>query len=190
MLSGHLGPAHRIGHEHQAVRLLAIAHDAMHADAQLHVLADRLVLEAAGVEHVLAAIDAERAGDDQQRAHRRVGDAAGQERAQVFDHLEARHPVAGHAHLGDATAFDLAAVDDADDAADAERVGRLEERQHGLAQRVRLEQRIGVDQADERIARRVDAGVERVGPAAVLLVDHHELGVGQRAVDAADLGAS
>ena len=35
----------------------------------------------------------------------------------------------------------------------------------------------------ERIAGGVDAGVERVGPAAVLLVDQHELGVGQRTVD-------
>ena len=188
MLSGHLGPAHRIGHEHQPVRLLAVAHDPVHPDAQLHVLADRLVLQAAGVEHLLPAVEPERARDDQERAHRRVRDAAGEERAQVLDHLEARHPVARHAHLGDPPAFDLAAVDDADDAADAERVGRLEERQHRLAQRVGLEERIGVDEADERIARRVDAGVERVGAAAVLLVDHHELGVRQRAVDGADLG--
>ena len=51
----HLRPAHRIGHEHEAIRLLALAHDAVHAHAQLHVLADRLVLEAAGVEHLLRA---------------------------------------------------------------------------------------------------------------------------------------
>ena len=51
--------------------------------------------------------------------------------------------------------------------------GVVEDRQGNLQQRVSLEQGVGVDHADVRMAGRVDAGVERVRPPAVLLV--HEV---------------
>ena len=49
--------------------------------------------------------------------------------------------------------------------------GDLEEGQHGPGQRMLFEQRVGVDHAEQRVSRGVEAGVERVGLAAVLLVD-------------------
>ena len=55
------------------------------------------------------------------------------------------------------------------------RSGVVGERAGDVQQRVRVEQRVGVDHADQRLAGRVDADVEGVGLAAVGLADQQHV---------------
>jgi hypothetical protein len=74
--------------------------------------------------------------------------------------------------------LDDATICNADDAAGRRNaVWILEHRLRHADQRVFLEHGVRVDRADVRIARRIDAAVERVRLAAVLLVDDRELGM-------------
>ena len=61
-------------------------------------------------------------------------------------------------------------------------VGSSMKRQHRPRQGVFLEQRIGVDDADERMFGRVDPRVDGVRLSAVDLVDHQKLAMRQRAI--------
>ena len=74
----------------------------------------------------------------------------------------------------------LAAVDDAHDAARRDRlVGALHERLDDAQQRVVLDDRVGVDGAEQRVAAQVDPGVQRVGLPALVLVDHEQVRSGR-----------
>ncbi|EEF24393.1 conserved hypothetical protein [Ricinus communis] len=182
-----LGPAHGIGHEFHLVRLAFLAQQAVHADDQFHVLADRVGTVAAGLDHGVLAEHAERAGDDQHAVHGRPAEASEQERAQVFHDLEQRPHVRRQADLREKAARHLAPVGDADRAARRDDGRVAQERFRDLFQAVALQDRVGIDAAHERIARRVDARVQRVGLAAVLLVDHAQVREARGAVDLADL---
>ena len=84
-------------------------------------------------------------------------------------------------------AVDRAAVRDPDDAAGGDdQVGVVDDRLGDPQQRVLLEDRVGVDRADVGVARGVQAGVQRVRLAAVLLVDQPQLRLAARDVGAAD----
>ena len=68
----------------------------------------------------------------------------------------------------------------------ADDAGRiLDDAAHALEERLAVEDRVGVDAADVPEARDVEAGVQRVRLAAVLLVDDDEVRVGGAAVDRA-----
>ncbi len=122
-------------------------------------------------------------GDDQQRVQLAPADAPDQERAEVLDDLQRREPVLRQPHVGDAPVLDAAAVDDPHDPAGRDHeVGIVEQRLGHPQQRLGLDDRVGVDRAHVRVARGVDAGVQRVRLAAVLLVDHEQLAVARRAV--------
>ena len=68
----HLGPAHRVGQEDDAVRLLALAADAVQAHAPAPCPRRSCRARSRRRRSRPAAEDAERAGDDEQRAHRRL----------------------------------------------------------------------------------------------------------------------
>ena len=91
----------------------------------------------------------------------------------------------GSLHLGNPARIHGAAVADADDPAHGDGGRVLDEREHRPHQRQLLEQRVRVDHAHQVVPRRVDAGVDRVGLAAVHLVDQHEVRVIERSVQAA-----
>ena len=173
----HLGPADRVGSEHDAVFLAALAEEPVQPDDDFHVLANGVGAEAANRDQRIAPEQPERAGDDQQSVHHRLRDAARQKRPEVLGDLEAGQRARRQADADDAAVLDAAAVRDADDPAGGDRGRILEERQHRPRQRVFLEQRVGVDDADERMPGGVDAGVDRVGLSAVGLVDHQQLAV-------------
>src|SRR5207249_2639652 len=95
---------------------------------QLHVLADRLYGEAAGLQDRIAPEDAESAGDDQQRIEKAERHTSAEEGADVLDGLEEREHRRARGYARDAAIAHIAAVDDADHAAAGERaVGLFEE---------------------------------------------------------------
>ena len=76
---------------------------------------------------------------------------------------------------------------DRDVAGDADHPRRVrEDESHPVEERVAAEERVSVDAADVAVAREVESAVQRVGLAAVLLVDHEETRVRPAAIDAAD----
>ena len=113
-----------------------------------------------------------------------------QERTQIFDHLKSRQRFRRCRDVHNPPMLHLAAVRHTNDAAGGDRVRIVEERLHDGQQCVGLDQRVGVEHGDERGARHVQSGVERVRfAAAVLLVDHHQPDGTARFVNRADGGA-
>src|SRR2546425_10297463 len=104
-----LRPGDGVGNEGDLVADLLPLQVTMQADDEVHVLhhAPRLV-PADGVE-VLLAEQAERAGDDEAAAEAVPGEATGQERAPVLDHLDAREEAAGDPGVGHAAGLPPAA---------------------------------------------------------------------------------
>jgi hypothetical protein len=184
---GHLGPADRLGNELDAIVLPEVAEVAVELDDQLHVLADSAVAVASDRHRRLALEQAEGAGDDRQRLHRAQRQPGHQEGAQIFDDLDEGEEVSRQPDIKHPAALDAAAVGDADRAADRHRPPRLlDEGADGADQGVGLEQRIGVDRAEQLRPRHVDAGIERVGLAAILLVDDQQAGDARARIEAAD----
>lgn len=107
--------------------------------------------------------------------HQRVDTAPCQpghkECAKILDHLEQRQEPRRQVDFLDPAALDARAVGDADRSADRERTFRIvDERLRGAEQRVRFEDRIAVNDAEDRGSTDVDPGVLCVGLAAILLV--------------------
>lgn len=172
------GPAHRVRDEFDAVLRAALTQVAVEADNELDVFADRVGRPTTHGFHERAAEETERPGDDQQRADPAPADPPDEKGAKVFDHLHRRELPAGETHLRHATVLDDAAVCDSDDAAGGRNAKWIvEDRLRHANQRVFLEHGVRVDRAHVRIPCRVDAAVERVRFAAVLLVDDRELGM-------------
>ena len=101
-------------------------------------------------------------------------DAADQEGPEVLDDLQRCEPALRQADGLDPAVADGAAVGDADDAAGrGDELGVVQHRLGDPQERVLLDHRVGVDvAAGTGWLRRVDAGVQRVGLAAVLLAQH------------------
>ena len=106
-----------------------------------------------------------------------------QERPQVLDHLDPGEPRARHVHVHDPAVPGDHRIHGADGAAGGHDVGIDEHRPHQPHQRAALDQGVGVDGAHQLAAGEVEADVERVGLAAVQLVDDHQVGVAQRTVE-------
>jgi hypothetical protein len=157
-------------------------------DHQLHVLAYRPHQEATGLQHRGPAEQPEGAGDDQQALEVAPTRPAGEERAGVLQDLEPLQPSLRHAQLGDLAALHLRGVEGSDGAAHRHQVLVLDEQPGGPQDRLGVQHRVGVDRGEQREAGEVETGVERVGLAAVVLVDHQQVGVGEGAVGAADGG--
>ncbi len=150
---------------------------------QLHVLADRIGAIAADRHHPLAIEQAEGAGDDQHGIERRPAEAAEQKGAQVLDDLEARQPVAWQPGLDQEAATHLRAIGDAHRAARGNGALVLEEGLDHAQQAVALQDGVGVDATEQAVARGIDTGIQRIGLAAVGLVDYAQVGVAARAID-------
>ncbi|MEH3077427.1 MAG: hypothetical protein PGN11_12270 [Quadrisphaera sp.] len=88
----------------------ALAHVAVQAQRQLEVLPDARRVEAADLHQHVAAVHAERAGDEHQRLQAGPARATHAERAQVLHHLEAGDPAAGHPDVGHTPADERRAV--------------------------------------------------------------------------------
>jgi hypothetical protein len=186
---GRLGPAHRVGQERDPERLAALAQVAVQAHDELGVLADRVRPPAADGLDRVAAEQAERAGDDEQAVELAPADPADEERPEVLDDLEHGEPARGQADVDDGAVPDPAAVGDAHDATGRDdALGVVDDRLGHPHQRVLLDHRVGVDRAQVRVAGGVGARVERVGLAAVGLVDDEQVRVPARGVRRADLG--
>jgi hypothetical protein len=88
--------------------------------------------------------------------------------------------VLGDLGLDDPAVLDNGRVQGADGPADPDQGLVLDEQPAGPQDRLAVQQRVGVDGREQRVAGHVEAGVERVGLAAGLLVDHDQVGVGER----------
>src|SRR2546427_10942181 len=84
------GPAHGVGDEDDAVLAAGLAHVLVELQDELEVLGFGPAVVASGRDHLRLAVQAERAGDDEQRPQAAPSDAPSQERPQVFDDLEDR----------------------------------------------------------------------------------------------------
>ena len=182
-----LGPADRVGDEHDAVALPPLPQVPVEPYDQLDVLADGVARVPADRLDQRAPEEPERAGDDQQRVHPAPADPADQEGAEVLEHLQGRESAPGQADVVHAAVVDPTAVGDADDPAGRDDDVRLRhDRPHDPQEGVLLEDRVGVDREHVRVARRVHRGVQRVRLAAVLLVDDPQVAVAPRDVHAPD----
>jgi len=119
------------------------------------------------------------------------GEPGGDERPQVIEHLEHRQQVPVDAHpvvveprgllgmtmqrnlTGDADGNGWIVVDEA----------------HPFEQRIVVVDRVAVDAADVSIPRQIDPAVQRIGLAAILLVDDEQPGIGPAAIDLPDVHA-
>ena len=84
--------------------------------------------------------------------------------------LEPRQPASWQRDVGDAAVLDAAAVGNRDVSTDGDRGRVFEKRQHGPAQRVRLQHGISVDHQHQLTRGDIDAGVERVRLATAILL--------------------
>jgi hypothetical protein len=95
--------------------------------------------------------------------------------ARVLDDLDAGEPAAGHADADDAAGHHGAAVRRPDHPAGGHRPGRVVAEGFGHGEQgVRVEQRVRVDHRDERLPGGVEAGVDRLGLAGVVLAHDHQ----------------
>ena len=174
---GCLRPTHRIGQKDNAIGLCRHAVAQVQPDDQFHVLANRGHAVAARLDHGPAIEDAEGTRDDHECVHRRPTQAPEQKRPQVLDDLHPCQQAARHAHALQEPARDTAAVGNANRAAADDHRGIFEKRANDSAQAVGAQDGVGIHRAEQRVARAVDAGVERIGLAAVFLVDDAKVGV-------------
>ena len=143
------------------------------------------MLETADRQQRLTLEQSERSRNDHQAIDRRQGNPPGQKGSQVLDHLERSEVRLRQPDLDDAPVIDLAAVGEANDAADGDGIGVFDERQDHAGEGMLLEHRVSVDHAHQRESGGVEGGVDGVGFAAILLVDGRQVLARNRAVDAA-----
>lgn len=183
---GHLGPGDRVGDVLDAIGQPVVASVAAQAGDELHVLPHRCVLVAAGGDRRLAAEEPERARDDEVAPQAIPPQAPGQEGALILDGLDPGDDPPRSASGHDPSLADHRPVDRPDRAARGHDAVVQQERAHHAQQRLGLDDGVGVDGARELARGDVEARVQRVGLAAVVLVDHDEAGARGRPVDRAD----
>jgi hypothetical protein len=183
---GGLGPADRIRNKRNPIRSAALPHQAMEANHQLHVFADGVGAVAAHFDHDFFFEEAERPGDDEDGVQRGPAEAVEQERAEVLDDLKQREGAPRQPHPHQEAAADVASVGNPDRAARGDGGWVFQERPDDPRQAVSLEDRVRVDTAEERIAGDVDPRVQGIRLAAVLLIEHPQVGVHVGMIDGAD----
>ena len=142
----------------------------MEAHHELHVLAERLPWRAHRCAQEVAAEDAEGTGDDEQAVQPRPRDPAAEKAAQVLAGLARLDAGMRDARTGDDVVLDHGAVRDPDRAADRDHVVRVGgEDLDDSFQRVRFEERVGIDDRHELVAGDIETRVDRVGAASVRL---------------------
>jgi hypothetical protein len=140
---------------------------------ELEVLTDGRRRIAACRHDGLATEDPERPRDQEQRLEPAPTCAAGEERPGVLQDLDTLQPAAREPHVHHLPVAYDGAVERPHGPANSDQVLVRHEQPRRTHQGFGVQQRIGVDSADERIARQVEADVEGVGFAAAGLV-HEE----------------
>ena len=159
----------------------------MQPQHELQILGDRLGRKPTDCLDERTLEEAESSGNDRERIQAAPADPADEKRAEVFQNLKGRQPAPRQLLLHHEAVVDAAPVRDADGAARCDDdVGVVQDRLHDLEQGVLFEQRVRVDHAHVRVARRVDARVQRIGSTAVVLLDHAEIGHALRKVGPAN----
>ena len=171
---GHLRPADRIRRIADPVGEVVLAAEDMQLDDQLHILAHRVMVIPARVDHQIFLEQAERAGDNDVAVELIEQDARCQKGTVVFEHLHAGDQIVRHAVADHMALLDLRAVAGADRAADCNDVVALQNGAHDLFQRVALQHGVCVDAQEIREVGCVDAHVQRVRLAAVALADQRD----------------
>ncbi len=138
---------------------------------------------AAGADHGLLLEHGEDAAQDEDRVHPVEPGPPGGERPEILHHLEPGERTGRESHLHDTAVLDGAAVGDGHLAAHRHHPRVLLDHPHQLLERVLVEDRVGVERDEIGRRRGVDAGVEGVRLAAVLLVDHHQVHQARRQRD-------
>jgi hypothetical protein len=182
---GHLGPGDGIGDEGHLpgpAMLVPVATEPHH---ELHVLADGVVEVPAGVDYGVAPEEPEGAGNDEVPTEPVPAEAPEEECAQVLHDLDPGERRPGRAGPRYAALVHVGAIDHADRSAGGQQIIIGEEGPDQPLERVVLDEGIRVDDTGQLAGREVERRVQRVRLAAVLLVDHHQLRVGPRAVGGA-----
>ena len=129
---------------------------------------------AARPDHRLLLEDREDPAQDQDGLHPVEPGPRGGEGAEILHHLEPRQRPGRQPHPHHPAVADGAAVGDGHLAADRHHPRILLDHPHQLLERALVEDRVGVERDEVGRGGGVDAGVQRVGLAAVLLVDDDE----------------
>ncbi|MPM26638.1 hypothetical protein SDC9_73142 [bioreactor metagenome] len=181
-----LRPADGVRQEAYGVFALLVVHELMQLDHQLHILADAIASVAARFDDGGLVECAERAGDDEQHAHHVEADSTGQKRAQVFSGLQRNNGILRKPNFLELAVFNFATAADADDAADGDAGRVADKRVDDFDERALLENGVRVDGNDNRVGSDVDARVESVGFAAVLLIENDQFFIHRGTVDFQD----
>ena len=182
---GHFGPGDGIGNETDLVRFTLRSQMTTQANDEVHILTNSARAVAADIEQMPPVEHTERTGDDHAATHRIPAESAEEKRAQIFHRLHAGEPVRGDLGVHHSAVFDRARIRHANRPADRRDRTAKYKRSRETLQGVGLDQRVGVDREHVRIARRVNRRIERVGFAAVFLVEHEQLREGARSIVAA-----
>jgi hypothetical protein len=168
-------PADRIRDEFDAIGQLAVAHQAVELDHKLHILADGAVAVAAHIQNQIAPEQAKGAGDDGQHLHAAERQPRHQESAQIFDDLDEGEEVAGQLDLDHAARPRPGCHWRGEWCRRPRSSGPVPRRRAGpraAAHRIRA---ANPRRSSRKAAPRdVDAGIERVRFAAILLVDNKQ----------------
>jgi hypothetical protein len=149
-------------------------HVAVDPHDELEVLADAVGVEAADLHENVAPEHPERSADQDKRAEPGPARAPQHERPQVLDDLDPDEPRPGQLDLDKASIHYLASIDRADNPAGRDDTGGVVRKRFGdRDERIRFQDRVGVDEHHQRLGGGVDADVDRIGSAGVLL-SHHD----------------
>ena len=146
----------------------------MQLDDELHVFADAMARIAADLYDGGFTERTESSGDDEQHAHYVKPDSTGQESAQIFRGLQRNDRIFRKAYLLHLAFFNFAAAADANNAADRDAGRVAHEGVDNLDERTLFEDGVRIDGDDDGVGGNVDAGVQRVRLATVLLVQNDQ----------------
>jgi hypothetical protein len=178
----HLGPRHRVGDERDPGADVLLLEVPLQPHAYFEVLGHRARRVAEDLGEVVASEQTERAGDVEVAAEQVPTQSPEKKGAQVLDGLDTREPARIHARVGHTPVRHRARVDDADRTSHGRNLLVEEEGARQTQQGIRFDERVRITGEHIRKARRVQADIERVRLAPVLLVYHEQLRPRARAV--------
>lgn len=186
LISGRcLGPADGVGSHGDQIRDVVLDVVLMKAHNELHIFAEPFAI-AAGTDDCVFAEHAKGTGNNEHVVAFIFGEAVGEEGSQVFDDLDLFDHCFWYMGLDNDAALHLAAVGDADDAADSDGFGATSKMAGDVFEGFGFEHAVGVDAADEWKAAEINSGVEGVGFAAVFFVNKDDFMAIQIGVDVTD----
>ncbi|ODT21560.1 MAG: hypothetical protein ABS64_14010 [Microbacterium sp. SCN 69-37] len=170
---GDLRPADGGGDESDSCILLLIAVVAVDGDDEVGVLGEGMRVEPTDCGDGGAAEQAESARDYEETVNGRPASPSDEEGAQILEGLDALQPGAGCLHVHDGAVFHPGPVGRPDNPTYSDESGIGDEGLDDVQEGVRLQQRIGIDHADEFLVRGSKTGIDGVTstPGAFLADD-------------------